>query len=202
MIAARLAAALRARGWIVDYSGTVVRMRSASDKPPGASAAACAGRAAAGRSRAAGGQSELGRGRMKQGPDQIALPLDWPQSEGDAPLHRLGRQPRGVRSFPQVEHVAGQGDDPYRTAPFGPDVARSKLRRAGRRAPVRRSRAARRGGAVPRVEPGAGYWTPAGHGRRRGAAGLVAAAARPQDSACGHAGRRASATPTMRCSRR
>ena len=31
---AQLAAALRARGWIVDYSGTVVRMRSASDKPP------------------------------------------------------------------------------------------------------------------------------------------------------------------------
>jgi hypothetical protein len=32
---ARLAAALSARGWIVDYSGTVVRMRPAGDKPPG-----------------------------------------------------------------------------------------------------------------------------------------------------------------------
>jgi hypothetical protein len=31
---AQLAAALRARGWIVDYGGTVVRVRSASDKPP------------------------------------------------------------------------------------------------------------------------------------------------------------------------
>ena len=31
---AQLAAALRARGWIVDYGGTVVRMRSAGDKPP------------------------------------------------------------------------------------------------------------------------------------------------------------------------
>ena len=30
----QLAAALRARGWIVDYSGTVVQMRSSSDKPP------------------------------------------------------------------------------------------------------------------------------------------------------------------------
>jgi hypothetical protein len=31
---AQLAAALSARGWIVDYSGTVVRIRSSSDKPP------------------------------------------------------------------------------------------------------------------------------------------------------------------------
>ncbi len=31
---AQLAAALSARGWIVDFSGTVVRMRSSSDKPP------------------------------------------------------------------------------------------------------------------------------------------------------------------------
>src|SRR6185437_2459844 len=30
----QLAAALTARGWIVDYSGTVIRMRSSSDKPP------------------------------------------------------------------------------------------------------------------------------------------------------------------------
>ena len=30
----QLAAALTARGWIVDYSGTVVRMRSSSNKPP------------------------------------------------------------------------------------------------------------------------------------------------------------------------
>jgi hypothetical protein len=30
----QLAAALSARGWIVDYSGTVVRMRSSSNKPP------------------------------------------------------------------------------------------------------------------------------------------------------------------------
>ena len=31
---AQLAAALRARGWVVDFGGTVVRMRSGSDKPP------------------------------------------------------------------------------------------------------------------------------------------------------------------------
>jgi hypothetical protein len=31
---AQLAAALRARGWIVDFSGTVVRMRSAGARPP------------------------------------------------------------------------------------------------------------------------------------------------------------------------
>jgi hypothetical protein len=30
----QLAAALSARGWIIDFSGTVVRMRSSSDKPP------------------------------------------------------------------------------------------------------------------------------------------------------------------------
>lgn len=30
----QLAAALRARGWVVDYSGTVVRIHSATDKPP------------------------------------------------------------------------------------------------------------------------------------------------------------------------
>ena len=30
----QLAAALRARGWIVDYAGTVIRMTSSSDKPP------------------------------------------------------------------------------------------------------------------------------------------------------------------------
>ena len=31
---AQLAAALSSRGWLVDYSGTVVRIRSASGKPP------------------------------------------------------------------------------------------------------------------------------------------------------------------------
>lgn len=30
----QLASALTARGWLVDYSGTVIRMRSSSDKPP------------------------------------------------------------------------------------------------------------------------------------------------------------------------
>lgn len=30
----QLAAALRARGWIVDYGGTVIRLRSSSDRPP------------------------------------------------------------------------------------------------------------------------------------------------------------------------
>jgi hypothetical protein len=31
---AQLAAALSARGWVVDFSGTVVRMHPAGDKPP------------------------------------------------------------------------------------------------------------------------------------------------------------------------
>ena len=31
---AQLAGALSARGWVVDYSGTVVRIHSANDKPP------------------------------------------------------------------------------------------------------------------------------------------------------------------------
>jgi len=30
----QLAAALSARGWVVDYAGTVIRLRSSSDKPP------------------------------------------------------------------------------------------------------------------------------------------------------------------------
>jgi hypothetical protein len=31
---AQLAAALTARGWIVEFAGTVVKIRSATDKPP------------------------------------------------------------------------------------------------------------------------------------------------------------------------
>jgi hypothetical protein len=31
---AQLGSALSARGWIVDYSGTVIRLRSSSDRPP------------------------------------------------------------------------------------------------------------------------------------------------------------------------
>ena len=36
---------------------------------------------------------------MNRAADQIALPLDWPQG-GRQPVHRLGRQPDGVRAFP------------------------------------------------------------------------------------------------------
>ena len=120
------------------------RFRRRRSRPSRASAAAAPSQSAA---RAA---------VMKQGPDQIALPLDWPQSDGDARFIVSRRQSRGVRPFPQLEPVAGQGDDPDRAAAFGPHAARAQLRRAGRRPPVRRGRAARRGGAVPCLEPGAG----------------------------------------------
>ena len=69
--------------------------------------------------------------RMKRGADQIALPLDWPQTEGESPVHRLQCQPRGVRALPQVEHVAGQGDHPDRTAALGSHSACKDVRRAG-----------------------------------------------------------------------
>ena len=173
-----------------DQSGTVVRIRSGVRQAAGASAAtSCTPRQPppapqprSGRQPAAGPQpNEAG-----PGPDRASARLA--AKRGRRPLHRLRRQPRSVRSFPQVEHVAGQGDDPHRAAPLGPDLARAQLRRAGRRAAVRRGRAARRGGAVPRLEPGAGHRPAAGHGRRRGAAGLGAATARPEDPARGHAG--------------
>ena len=80
---AQLAAALSGRGWQVDFSGTssihlahrtTIRRRFRRHlrrRQHRRRRAAAAGRSA----RAAS---------VKPGPDQIALPLDWPQTEGDA----------------------------------------------------------------------------------------------------------------------
>ena len=105
--------------------------------------------------------------RMKRGADQIALPLDWPQTEGDSRFIVSRRQPRGVRSFPPAGPCgrSRRRSSPGRAGRAAALLART-LRRAGRRPPVRRGRAARRGGAVPRLEPGAGQRPAAGHGRR------------------------------------
>ena len=177
-------------------------MRSSAGKPPAlppppqpASAAGSAPAAPASNQPPGQPVNEAGAG-----PDRA--PARLAAERRRRPVHRLRRQSRSVRAFPPMEPVAGQGDDPDRAAAFGPLAARAQLRRARRRAPVRRSRAARRGGAVPRLEPGPGQRPAADHGRRRGAARLDAAAARPQDPAGGYSGGSDRAIPTMRCSRR
>ena len=68
----QLAAALIARGWSADSSGTVVRMSGGAGPPPPVAATAAA----------AGANTAGHQQPMKSGPDQIALPLDWPQSAG------------------------------------------------------------------------------------------------------------------------
>ena len=82
---AQLAAALAARGWIVetgrDGGQDPVRVEQAARASAAAAVAARSRSRRRSRSRA---NQPPGRSRMKQGPDQIALPLDWPQSEGDA----------------------------------------------------------------------------------------------------------------------
>ena len=146
---------MRARGWTVSAVGGTLRVVPGLPVPvpPTATPAPATGR----RPR----RDEGACRSMKAGADQIALPLDWPQSGGRPALHPFRRQPRGVRSFPQMEHVAGQGDHPRRAAPLGPLLARPRLRRAGRRAPVRRCRArmTRKRCSTPGTRPR----TPAGH---------------------------------------
>ncbi len=44
------------------------------------------------------------------------------------PFHRIGRQSGGVRAFPPVVHVAGEGHDPDRAAAFGADSPGSHFR--------------------------------------------------------------------------
>ena len=131
----QLAAALSARGWTVETSGTVLKLRSSSDKPPAlppppqarpaATAAAAADRSAA---ETAG---------MKQGPDQIALPLDWPQTEGDARFIVSDANREAFDHFRKwslwpVKATILTG--PRRS---GRTPARPQLRRAGRRPAVR-----------------------------------------------------------------
>ena len=48
------------------------------------------------------------RHEVAGGPDRA--PARLAASPGRQPLHPVRRQPRGVRSFPQLEPVAGQGD--------------------------------------------------------------------------------------------
>ena len=199
---AQLAAALSARGWVVDFAGTVVKIHSSSDKPPALpppprhSPRTAPPQPTAQRANRNGGR----RNEAGSGPDRASARLAAKRRR--CPIHRLRRQSRGVRPFPQVQPVAGQGDDPHRAAALGTDAACAELRRAGRRAAVRRGRPARRGGAVPRLEPGAGQRPAAGHGRRR-------ARRRPGRRGCptsrpGLRSRRSrgSTIPTTRCSRR
>ena len=80
----QLAAALGARGWVVTTAGTVVAMRSSSEKPPALPPPPQPAPAPATAAPTSASQSAARATVMKQGPDQIALPLDWPQSEGDA----------------------------------------------------------------------------------------------------------------------
>ena len=63
---------------------------------------------------------------MKSPADQIALPLDWPQAEDDSRFILSEANRDGVRAFPQLEPVAGQGDHADRAAPFGPVAARAR----------------------------------------------------------------------------
>ena len=124
-----------------------------------------------------GRQSGCAAKPVKRAPGPDRAPARLAAKRRRRPVHRLRRQPGGVRAFPQIQPVAGQGDDPHRAAPLGPDFACTKLRRAGRRAGCSTRQTARRGRTVPCLEPGAGHGPAAGDGRRRGAAGLDAALA-------------------------
>ena len=172
-------AALSARGWIGrvrgdrDQDPVVVRQAAGS-----AAAAAAARRRRRRRSRRRS-QSAARARRMKQGPDQIALPLDWPQSDGDA---RFIVTDANREAF---DHFRNWSMWPVKaTILTGPRrsgrtlLARSFVERVGGRL-FDEAEQPRRGGAVPRLEPGAGYRPSAGHDRRPAAAGVDAATARP-----------------------
>ena len=139
---------------------------------------------------------------MKQGPDQIALPLDWPQSEGDA---------RFI-----VSDANRDAFDHFRKWSMWPVKATilTGPRRSGRTL-LARSFVERVGGrlfdeAEQRDEEELFHaWNqaqdsrpPAGHDRRRGAAGLDADAARPQDPSRGDAGDPHRPSGRRACSRR
>ena len=157
-IAAAGGAVGRAAGWQTSAASSSHAHAGPDRSPPAAAAAA-----AAGTQPAASSQPQPGERSMKPAADQIALPLDWPQTEGDARFIVIRRQPRSVRPFPQVEHVAGQGDDADRSAPVGAHAAGPQLRRAGRRPAVRRCRssATRRSCSTPGTRPrtAAGHWS-------------------------------------------
>ena len=154
---AQLAAALAARGWVVEVPGPWSRSVRRRTSRRRCRRRRCS-RSPSRRTQPQPQRRQRRPGRSNEagaGPDRASARLA--AKRGRCPIHRLRRQSRGIRAFPQVEHVAGQGDDPDRAAAVGPDAACAQLRRAGRRAAVRRSRTARRGGAVPRLEPGAGH---------------------------------------------
>ena len=146
-------------------------------------------------------QPDLRASRMKQGPDQIALPLDWPQSDGDA---RFIVSDANREAF---EHFRKFSLWPVKaTILTGPArsgrtlLARSFVERVGGRLSTRPT--ARRGRAVPRLEPGAGHRPAIGDDRRRDSAGLVAEAAGPEDAPCGDSGNPYRPSRRRSCSRR
>ena len=199
---AQLAAALTARGWVVDYSGTVVRIHPAGDKPPALPPPPSAGTPApAGFTPPAPRKIRALPNEAGAGPDRASARLAPKRRR--CPLHRLGRESRGVRSFPQVEHLAGQGDDPDRPAALRPNPARAQLRRAGRRADCSTmpSSATRRSCSTPgtrrRIPDGRWSWSPT-----QVPPAWSPVASRSQDPACESRRSRASATRTMPCSPR
>ena len=125
-----LRAALAARGWGVDTTGGGLRLyilrQPATPRRPLP--------AAADRPAAAADDQRERRGAVNKPrrPDRAAARLA--ADAGRHALHPRRREPRGVRAFPQVEHVAGQGDAADRAAAVGPKPACAELRRAGRRA--------------------------------------------------------------------
>ena len=81
----QLAAALAARGWIVDIGpARWSRSSPAPTSRPRFRRRRCSLRPPPPAQNTAAVANQAGPTAVKQGPDQIALPLDWPQSEGDA----------------------------------------------------------------------------------------------------------------------
>ena len=203
-----LRSALAARGWSVEQNGYVLRMSSASGGPPRFRRLRNPSRSRRSLNRsqppaAADAADATAEGRrMKRGADQIALPLDWPQTEGES---RFIVSDANREAF---DHFRKWSMWPVKaTILTGPRrsgrtlLARSFVERVGGRC-IDQAEQPRRGRGVPRLEPGSGQRPAAGHGCGRGAAGLVAEAARPADPAGGHSGRRPSSSPTTPCSRR
>ena len=107
----------RAGGWSIPPAPWSASAPT-SDKPPALPPPPCSRPAA--RSRAAATSNSAAASRDEAGPRPDRAPARLAAKRRRCPLHRLRRQSRGVRSFPPLEHVAGQGDDPHRSAALGP----------------------------------------------------------------------------------
>ena len=99
---------------------------------------------------------------MKQGPDQIALPARLAAERGDARFIVTDANRAAFDHFRKFSMWPVKATILTGPAASGRTVARTKLHRARRRPPLRRGRAARRRGAVPRLESGAGHRATAG----------------------------------------